>query len=194
MKAFIFVKLRNLFQSPGIIEIMQEIPVPKISRLGGITNVLSTASAISVNVTGNCHNNVDDMELENSQHSDNNLEQLNPKTTEFNDSANMGQLTEFVTSITTTEASTPLGNMLQDVLGSNEFDNLTTPSESHGSVCLLQNRTKDPLLSSASFNCMTSGTTNSTPNVQTDQILPTTIVNTSVSSDLIISCQGSQVC
>lgn len=178
----------------------------KISRLGSITNVSTPASTTSVpstfNVIDNAHNDATAAQSGNSQHS-----VLTQKFLINDCSGSVKQMTggtEFVTSTSTTDSSTLQVNMLLDAKGGSEFDNFTEQTECHGRVCLLQNRRIDPLLSSAGvdLNWKTTGTTNSTLNAfsqimpmnQTSQS-PTPIITsyTTVSSDLIISCQGSQV-
>lgn len=191
--------LCNVFQ--GRTQILQDIPVQKISRWGGVPNVSTVASTTSVpntvNITGNSQITVSAMQLGSSHCV---FPQINDNPSNMNQ---MTQGNEFVNSTGTAGASIPQGDMLQDAQGT-DFDNLTTQSESQGNILLLQNRRMDPLLSSAGVNVswQTSGTTKSTLNpfsqiVQINQSsqtpTPTTFTYTGVSADLTTSCQTSQV-
>lgn len=131
---------------------MQDIPV----QLGDITN-FSTAAAYTTSMpSGNSHNNVIVTQPGSSQHN------MLPQNILLNGSSgNMEQMTqgtEFVTSASNAGASIPQGNMLQGAQC-----NLTTQSEPHGNVYVVQNTRMDPLLSSAGYviNRQTSETTNS---------------------------------
>lgn len=179
-------RIRNLFQGPGRIEILQDEPVQKISRRDSISKDSTTST---VTITDTSQKNVSATQLGCFPHS------ASPRQFQINVSRrNMKKFTrqsEFMTC--TAGPSTLQGNMVQDSQAS-EFDTLLTiQNESQG---LLQSRKIDPVLSSAGFdvNWQSLGTTNSQIIQTSTTSQPPSRTTFAYTSDLNTSYQASKVC
>lgn len=178
-------RIRNLFQGPGRIEILQDEPVQKISRRDSISKDSTTST---VTITDTSQKNVSATQGC-TPHS------VSPRQFQINVShRNMKKITrqsEFMTC--TAGPSTLQGNMVQDSQSSECDTLLTIQNESQG---LLQSTRIDPVLSSAGFgvNWQSLGTTNSKI-IQTNYTSqPPSRTTFAYTSDLNTSYQASKVC